>query len=106
VVDTALKLIYDAPRQPWTVASLAASAGVSRALFARRFAELVGESPMAFLTDWRLTVAADLLREPSATLGSVARQVGYGSPYAQSAAFTRVRGVSPREYLARSDLAA
>jgi AraC-like DNA-binding protein len=102
VVGTALKLIYDAPQQPWTVASLAAAGGASRAAFARRFGELVGESPMAFLTDWRLTLAADLLREPSATLGSVARQVGYGSPYALSAAFKRVRGVSPREYLARS----
>jgi AraC-like DNA-binding protein len=106
VVGPALRLIYDSPQQPWTVASLAAAAGVSRALFARRFGEVVGESPMAFLTDWRLTLAADLLREPSATLGSVARQVGYGSPYALSAAFKRVRGVSPREYLARAGVAA
>jgi AraC-like DNA-binding protein len=106
VVGAALRLIHEAPAQPWSVASLAAAGGVSRAAFARRFGELVGESPMAFLTDWRLTVAADLLREPEATLGSVARQVGYGSPYALSAAFKRVRGVSPRDYLARSEAVA
>jgi AraC-like DNA-binding protein len=104
VVGAALRLIHDAPEQPWTVASLAAAGGVSRAAFARRFGELVGESPMTFLTDWRLTVAADLLREPESTLGSVARQVGYGSPYALSAAFKRVRGLSPRDYLARSEV--
>lgn len=53
---------------------------------------------MAFLTGWRLALAADLLREPGATVASVARQVGYGSPYALSTAFKRVRGVSPRQH--------
>ncbi len=51
-----------------------------------------------YLTGWRLALAADLLREPGATLGSVARQVGYGSGYALSAAFKRERGVTPREH--------
>ena len=53
---------------------------------------------MTFLTDWRLALAADLLREPGTTVASVARQVGYGSPFALSTAFKRDRGVSPREY--------
>jgi AraC-like DNA-binding protein len=79
---------------------LAAEVGVSRAALARRFTELVGEPPMAFLTGWRLDLAADLLREPDATVGAVARQVGYGSPFALSAAFKRVRGVSPRQHRA------
>ena len=57
---------------------------------------------MAFLTSWRLTLAADLLREPEASLGAVARRVGYGSPFALSTAFKRVRGVSPREYRERA----
>ncbi len=55
---------------------------------------------MTFLTGWRLTLAADLLREPGATVGSVARQVGYGSSFALSTAFKRVRGISPREHRA------
>ena len=98
VVGKALRLIHNDPAHPWTVAGLAAETGVSRAALARRFSELVGEPPMTFLTDWRLSLAADLLLEPEATVGSVAYQVGYGSPFALSAAFKRVRGISPRQH--------
>ncbi|MET8353643.1 MULTISPECIES: AraC family transcriptional regulator [unclassified Micromonospora] len=98
VVGLALRLLHDQPAHPWTVATLAARTGVSRAALARRFTELVGESPMAYLTGWRLALAADLLREPDATISAVARRVGYGSPFALSAAFKRVRGVSPAEH--------
>jgi AraC-like DNA-binding protein len=100
VVGRALRVLQGSPAQPWTVATLARESGVSRATLARRFAELVGEPPMAFLTAWRLTLAADLLREPGATISAVAEQVGYGSPFALSTAFKRVRGVSPKEYRA------
>lgn len=93
-------MLQNNPARPWTVATLAGQIGVSRATLARRFAELVGEPPMAFLTTWRLALAADLLLEPGATLTAVARQVGYGSAFALSAAFKRVRGVSPREHRA------
>lgn len=95
VVGPVLRLMQDDPRRGWTIATLAAEVGVSRATLAKRFAELVGEPPMTFLTNWRITLAADLLREPGATIGSVAEQVGYGSPFALSAAFKRLRGVSP-----------
>jgi AraC-like DNA-binding protein len=98
VVGPALRLLQHQPAQPWTVASLAAETGVSRAALARRFTALVGEPPMAFLTEWRLALAADLLLEPGATIGAVARQVGYGSPYALSTAFKRHRGVSPKQH--------
>jgi AraC-like DNA-binding protein len=98
VVGPALRLLHDEPALPWTVASLAARAGVSRATLARRFTDLVGEPPMAYLTGWRLALAADLLREPGATVGAVARRVGYGSAFALSAAFKRVRGVAPARY--------
>jgi AraC-like DNA-binding protein len=98
VVGRALRLLQSHPARPWTVARLAAETGVSRAALARRFTELVGEPPMSFLTSWRLDLAADLLREPDATVGAVARQVGYGSAFALSAAFKRVRGVSPRAH--------
>jgi AraC-like DNA-binding protein len=98
VVGKALHLIHNDPARSWTVAELAVEAGVSRAALARRFTELVGEPPMAFLTDWRLSLAADLLLEPGATIGSVAHQVGYGTPFALSTAFKRVRGMSPRQH--------
>lgn len=100
VVRAALKLLQDDPARPWTIASLATATGCSRAALARRFTELVGEPPMTFLTHWRLTLAADLLREPEATVASVARQVGYGSAFALSTAFKRVRGISPRDHRA------
>ncbi|MCF0091800.1 AraC family transcriptional regulator [Micromonospora sp. MH99] len=98
VVGRALRLLHDHPAEPWTVATLAAGTGTSRAVLARRFTELVGEPPMAYLTNWRLALAADLLREPDATVAAVARQVGYGSSFALSAAFKRVRGLSPAEH--------
>ncbi|CAM3618526.1 AraC family transcriptional regulator [Nocardioides zeicaulis] len=98
VVGPAIRLMQHHPAHPWSVAELAARAGVSRAGFARRFTELVGEPPMAFLTDWRITLAADLLLEPDATVASVAHRVGYASPFALSAAFKRERGVSPRDH--------
>jgi AraC-like DNA-binding protein len=100
IVGRALQLLHGEPARPWTVALLADAAGVSRATLARRFNELVGEPPMAYLTDWRITLAADLLREPGATIGSVALQVGYSTPFALSAAFKRVRGVSPQQHRA------
>jgi AraC-like DNA-binding protein len=103
VVGTALRLLQHNPAHPWTVASLAAASGVSRAALARRFTDLVGEPPMTFLTGWRLALAADLLREPDATLGAVARQVGYGTAFALSAAFKRVRGISPRQHRAGTE---
>ena len=62
LVGPALRLIYHNPGHPWTVANLAAAVGSSRAVFARRFTEQVGEPPIAFLTSWRLALAADMLR--------------------------------------------
>lgn len=99
VVGQALRLLQHQPAEPWTVAKLAANTGVSRAALARRFATTVGETPMAYLTGWRLALAADLLRQhPEATIAAVARQVGYGSAFALSAAFKREFGVSPQRY--------
>jgi AraC-like DNA-binding protein len=98
VVGHALRLMHHNPAHPWTVAALAHEVGVSRAALARRFNDLVGEPPMTFLTGWRIALAADLLLEPGATIGSVADQVGYGSPFALSTAFKRLRGISPQQH--------
>ena len=96
VLGPALRLLEDDVARPWTLASLAAEVGVSRAALARRFSSVLGEPAMAYLTSLRLDLAADLLREPDLTIAAVARQVGYGSPFALSTAFKRHRGVSPR----------
>ncbi|MEM9292789.1 MAG: AraC family transcriptional regulator [Acidobacteriota bacterium] len=102
VISRALHALHDNPAHKWTVASLAAETGVSRAALSRRFQEVVGEPPMAFLTEWRLALAADLLCEPDATVSTVAPRVGYSSPYAFSTAFKRVRGLSPQEHRLRA----
>jgi AraC-like DNA-binding protein len=98
VVGRAIRLMHHNPAHPWTVASLAAACGASRAAFARRFGDLVGEPPMTFLTGWRIALAADLLAASDATLAGVATQVGYGNAFALSAAFKRVHGVAPTAY--------
>jgi AraC-like DNA-binding protein len=105
VVGQALRLIYNNPAYPWTVANLAAAVGTSRAVFARRFTELVGEPPIAFLTGWRLALAADLLRSSKATIAAVAKQVGYATPFALSSAFKRAYGVSPNTHRATAQTA-
>lgn len=104
-VGHALRRMQDDPGAAWTVASLAAETGLSRAAFARRFTELVGEPPMTFLTTWRLTLAADLLRESGSTLTAVARKVGYSTPFAFSTAFKRLHEVSPQQYRDRQGVA-
>ncbi len=100
VVGQALRLLHDRPEAPWTVAELARRVGISRAALARRFNELVGEPPMAYLTGWRLALAADLLLEPGASVSSVSRRVGYGSPFTFSTAFKRSYGHSPKAHAA------
>ena len=98
VIGPALRLIQHRPADPWSVASLAAAVGCSRAVFARRFHQLVGQPPMQYLTEWRLSLAADALREPGVGIAAVASRVGYATPFALSNAFKRVRGVRPTEH--------
>jgi AraC-like DNA-binding protein len=94
-VAAALARLHDDPAHPGTVAALAAEAGLSRAAFARRFAAAVGQPPLGYLTHWRMRLAEERLRDPGTTLAAVAREVGYGSEFAFSAAFKRERGVAP-----------
>ncbi|MGY1748411.1 AraC family transcriptional regulator [Modestobacter sp. SYSU DS0511] len=98
VVGPALALLHDEPARPWTVVSLAAAVGVARATLARRFTALVGEPPMTYLTGWRIALATDLLRDPDLTLAAIARQVGYSTPFALSAAVKRSTGRSPAQH--------
>jgi AraC-like DNA-binding protein len=98
IVERALRIMHERPAHPWTMDQLAAQSGASRATLARRFNDLVGESPMAFLRNWRMAMAADLLCRSGETVGSVAEKVGYATPFAFSAAFKRARGISPQEH--------
>lgn len=98
VVGPALRALHAEPARPWTVASLAAEAAVSRSAFARRFREQVGEPPLAHVARWRMARAADLLLDPDLDLAAVAARVGYADAFSLSTAFRRVRGVSPRQH--------
>ncbi|MFD6068995.1 AraC family transcriptional regulator [Amycolatopsis lurida] len=97
-VAAALHAVHRKPAHPWTVGSLAALAGLSRAPFAKKFTNLVGRPPMRYLTWWRMTTAARLLRESDAPLSSIADAVGYQSEFALAVAFKRQYEIPPGKY--------
>jgi AraC-like DNA-binding protein len=100
-MGTALGVIHDSVNTPWTVESLADAAGMSRSAFAARFKELLGQTPLEYVTEWRMQKAMQLLQQRDKELIDVARSVGYESDAAFSKAFKRVVGASPGEYLKR-----
>lgn len=97
-IGAALNSMHKRIEHPWTVASLALEAGMSRSAFAQRFKELVSESPLEYLTRWRMYRGRDLLRESDRKLADVAQAVGYDSDGAFHKAFKRVLGIAPGEY--------
>lgn len=105
-VHSALQHIHERPADPWTVESLAAGVGLSRAAFARRFGALTGQPPLTYLTWWRMVVASRLLRSSDASLDAVADQVGYASEFAFAKAFKRHFGTAPGKYRRQAALPA
>ncbi|WP_306363778.1 AraC family transcriptional regulator [Nocardia sp. CC227C] len=105
-VAPALAAIHADPAAGWTVQSLADRAGLSRAAFAKRFATMVGEPPLAYLTRWRLTTAARLLREDDIPVGQIAARTGYTSEFAFGKAFKREYGLPPGQYRRQTRVAA
>jgi AraC-like DNA-binding protein len=87
----------------WTVAALARTAGMSRAVFAERFARKVGMPPMQYVLEWRMAVAKDMLRRERPPLAEVAERIGYQSASAFSTAFARLTGVPPSEFARSPD---
>ena len=83
------------PARNWTVEELADSVGMSRAAFASRFGELLGEPPMQYLAGWRMHLAKHLLRDSNLAIGEIAGRVGYESEAAFNRAFRRVVGAPP-----------
>lgn len=102
--NSALRRFHENPALPWTVDSLARSAGVSRATLARRFESEVGETPAGYISSWRMDVAARRLRESQDTVGAIARTVGYRSEYAFNRAFARHYGSPPGRYRSSAQL--
>ena len=97
----ALGAIHERVNTPWTVESLAEAAGMSRSAFAARFKELLGQTPLEYVTEWRMQKAMQLLEQRDKKLIDVARMVGYESDAAFSKAFKRVVGANTGEYLKR-----
>ena len=97
-IAPALAAIHADPANGWTVESLASRAGLSRAAFARKFHIMVGEPPLTYLTRWRMTTAARLLRESDAPLAAIAARTGYRSEFAFAKAFKREYGQAPGGY--------
>lgn len=98
IVARALTVMHGDPAEPWTVETLAKRVHVSRATLARRFTRLVGETPLGYLTRWRMELAARHLRDTDDAVSTIARQVGYESEFAFSRAFSRARGDAPGRY--------
>ncbi|OLF08711.1 AraC family transcriptional regulator [Actinophytocola xinjiangensis] len=102
-VAAALTALHQDPARPWTVATLASVGGLSRSPFARRFTDLTGQPPVRYLTWWRMTVAARLLRTTDTPLHGIARAVGYHSEFAFATAFRRQYGTAPGRYRNSAD---
>lgn len=101
-ICAALNEVHHAPERPWTLAALASRLGMSRSAFAARFHEVVGQTPMQYLTNWRMETARRLLLERRLSVAAVAGHVGYGSEAAFGKAFKRVVGVGPGGYRRRA----
>ncbi|MGH7730055.1 MAG: AraC family transcriptional regulator, partial [Candidatus Eiseniibacteriota bacterium] len=95
VVGRALALLHERPAHPWTLDQLARSSGTSRSVLAERFTHFVEDSPMQYLTRWRMQIAARLLAESTSKVSAVALDVGYDSEAAFSRAFKKAAGVPP-----------
>lgn len=97
-VGNALALMHAAPAEPWNVAELGRRVGLSRSAFHERFAEMIGQTPMQYLTQWRMQAGAALLRDTGTTVLNVAQEVGYESEASFSRAFKRSMGVPPASW--------
>jgi AraC-like DNA-binding protein len=97
-MNAAISSMHDDPAHRWTLQELAERAGMSRSIFALRFKEKVGATPMEYLTRWRMLLAADMLRNSDDSVASIGLSLGYESEGAFRKAFRGMMGCSPREY--------
>ena len=105
-LSAALQAMHENAARPRTVPELAAVSGLSRAAFARAFHQALGQAPMQYLTEWRMTLARDHLRASDLSLAQIADATGYGSPFAFAAAFRRHHGDPPGAWRRRERAAA
>lgn len=101
-VSASLRAMHTDVAHAWSVSELAAISGLSRSAYARRFQRTLGQAPLQYLTDWRMTIARDTLRNGDQSILEIAQRVGYSSPYAFAAAFRRHHGVPPGRWRHRA----
>jgi AraC-like DNA-binding protein len=94
-VGRALALLHERPGHSWTVDELAENVGLSRSSLSQRFTDIIGQAPIQYLTRWRLTIAAQRLRNESSSLARIADDSGYDSEAAFNRAFKRALGTTP-----------
>jgi len=97
-MSAAITCMHDDPGHPWTLQKLAERAGMSRSVFALRFKETVGATPMEYLTRWRMLLAGDRLQHSDDSISAIALSLGYESESAFGKAFRRLMGCSPRQH--------
>jgi AraC-like DNA-binding protein len=97
-MSAAITCMHDDPGHPWTLQKLAERVGMSRSIFALRFKEKVGATPMEYLTRWRMLLAGDRLKNSDDSISVIASSLGYESESAFGKAFKRVMGCSPKQY--------
>jgi AraC-like DNA-binding protein len=97
-MSAAITCMHDDPGHPWTLQKLAERSGMSRSIFALRFRETVGTTPMEYLARWRMLLAGDRLKNSDDSLSTIALSLGYESESAFGKAFRRVMGCSPRQH--------
>lgn len=95
VLRPAMSILHNNPERRWTVSALAREARVSRSVLDARFRDVLGRSPIRYLTEWRMHLAEDLLTTTDLGVGAIARRVGYDAEEAFSRAFKRAHGTSP-----------
>lgn len=100
-IGPVLQRVHEAPEKPWTLEGLARAAGMSRSVFAARFKSVVGEAPLKYLTRWRMHRASELVAAGGATVGAIARAVGYETESAFGKAFRRYVGETPGAFRRR-----
>lgn len=106
IVGAALRALHAEPARPWTLEELARTAGTSCSVLAERFAQLVGQTPMQYLAQWRMLLASNLPARSNAPLARIAEEVGYQTDTAFSRAFRREYGMPPAAWRKRQSGAA
>ena len=104
-VGKALALMHRKPAHPWTIAALANQVGISRSVLAERFRRYLSETPIAYLTRWRLQLGAQMLKSSSSGVAQIAAEVGYESESSFNRAFKREFGLPPARFRSQSRLA-